>query len=317
MEQASGMTISSVAEEILDEVKIPSLPEAAVQLVALCHDDQVGAAEIVRIVELDPALSARLLKMANSSYYGQQHRVSTLSRAAVVLGNEQLKSVALGFYLAGGWRAMGHAGFDLHEFWRDSIVRGCLCRQLARSMELHPAEQAFLVGILGDLGTLILLTRFGSAYLAVCNEGRDDFVRRRQVEQSAFGTDHAELAGALAIRWNFPDLLVSAMGRRCRVPPMMPTRDPSVLLWQLAYFCAAVPFAMDRQTARLTSSLRALAVAAFGLSFEALGEVFTDSVEQYNVLRLVFADLSPADCDADKLMAEAGKLMASIDPLSQ
>ena len=88
------------ADLILDSVKVPSLPEAAMRLMSLCRDGQAGAAEVVRVVELDPALTARILKVANSAAFGQQRRIGTLSRAAVVLGNEALKVVALGFYLS-------------------------------------------------------------------------------------------------------------------------------------------------------------------------------------------------------------------------
>lgn len=303
-----------VAEQILGSVKIPTLPEAASNLLALCQDDRAGAGEIVRIVELDPALTARLLKVANSSYFGQRYQVSTLTRAAVVLGNERLKVAALGFYLSAGWEKLGHTGFDLREFWRDNILRGCLGLQLARAMELRPSEQAFLVGLLGDIGTLILVTHFGAEYLSVWEQCRGDFMLRSEMERGVFHTDHAQVAKALAKRWNFPELLVTALGERCAKPPLVETTDPATLLWQLSYFCGAVPFATDRQTAKLRASLRGLAISAFGLSFEALSEVFTNTVEQFNVLCNVFAGLSPAACDIDTLMEEAAKLIQSFDP---
>ncbi|MEE9294955.1 MAG: HDOD domain-containing protein, partial [Phycisphaerae bacterium] len=155
---------SNIAQEILDSVRIPSLPEAAVKLLSLCRDDQVSAGEIVGVVEMDPALSTRVLKLANSAAFGQQHRVSTLTRAAVVLGNENLKVVALGFYLSAGWEGMGFAGFDIREFWRDSVIRACLARRLAKCADYQPAQTAFLVGMIQDIGTLILGTHFGALY---------------------------------------------------------------------------------------------------------------------------------------------------------
>ena len=315
MNESPGSVVdSSAAETILRSVKIPSLPEAALNLLAVCRDELAGSSEIVRVVELDPALSARLLKVANSSYFGQKYLVSTLTRAAGVLGNEHLKAAALGFYLSAGWEHLGHAGFDHAEFWRDSILRGCLGRQLAHAIELHPAEQAFLVNLLGDIGTLILATHFGEEYLTVFDAARGDFLRRRDMERARFHTDHAQIAQTLAQQWQFPVLLVAALGRRCTEPPLARRSDPSTLLWQLSYFCAAVPFATDRQTARLRTSLRHLAISAFGLSFEALGEVFTGAVEQFNVLRHVFSNLAPAECDPATLMEEAAGMIESFDP---
>lgn len=304
---------SRLTDYILDSIKIPSLPEAAAHLLELCRDEFAGSNEIVRVVELDTALSARLLKVANSSYFGQQYRVSTLTRAAVVLGNEHLKAAALGFYLSSSWRHLGHSSFDLREFWRDNILRGCLGRQLAWAIEMHPTEQAFLVGMLGDIGSLVLSTHFKERYAPIFEQARGDFIRRRELERAELGTDHVEVARLLATRWKFPEVLVSALGKRCIEPPMSRVHEASTLLWQMSYFLAAVPFATDRQTARLAASLRHLAISAFELSFEALSNVFTAAIEQFNILRNVFLELSPADCDTDGLMMEAARLMEGLE----
>lgn len=301
-----------VAEAILDSVRIPSLPEAAMNLLLTCRDTRSSANEIVRIIELDPALCARLLHVANSTYFGQRGQVSTLTRAAVVLGNQHLRAAALGFFLASGLDRLGHKGFDLREFWRDSILRACLGRQLARAVDLHPAEQAFLLGMLSDVGSLILVTHFGGPYADVYNRERSDFARRCEVERQAFGTDHGRVAYALARRWGFPEILLSAMAHRCAEPPTMRTAFPATTLWQLAYFCAAVPFAVDRQTAKLTSSLRRLAVTAFGLSFEGLSDAFTLAIEQFNILGNVFSNVSPVECDPAMMAGEAERLMNSL-----
>lgn len=301
------------AEQILDAVKIPSLPEAAVKLLTLCRDVHVGAGEIVSVVELDAALSARLLRVANSAAFGQGGKVATLTRAAVVLGNENLKVVSLGFYLSGGWDKMGYTGLDLREFWRDSVLRACLARRIAKEVSFHPAEQAFLVGMVQDIGTLILGTYFGLDYADVIGECRGDNLRRQAEENSRFGTDHAEVAAVLARRWNFPEMLTTALGRQCTPPPMTRVTDASELLWQIAYFGAVVPFSHDRQTARIGMQLRNLSYSGLGLTFESLSEVFTDTVEQFNALRGVFAHLIPKQFEAETIMQEAAAVIQSFD----
>jgi len=303
-----------IADSILDSVQIPTLPEAALNLLILCRDPLVCSGDIVRVIELDAALSARLLKVANSSFFGQQHLVSTLTRAAVVLGNEHLKAAAMGFFLSKGWDNLVPSGFDHREFWRDNILRGCLGRQLAHATELHPAEQAFLIDVLGDVGTLVMVAYFGEPYMSVLNESRGNSICRCRLERETFHTDHASVVETLARRWHFPELLATALGRRCQEPPLTRSTDAATVLWQLSYFCAAVPFAPDRQTAKLKESLRTLALGAFGLSFEALCGVFTATVEQYNVLRNVFSNLSPAECNAEELLAGATAVMATLDP---
>ncbi len=304
---------TSVAEKILADIKIPSLPEAAVKLLTMCRDEMVAAGEIVRIVELDTALSARLLKVANSAAFGQKHRVGTLTRAAVVMGNENLKVAALGFHLSNTLGGIGMGGTYLREFWRDCIVRACLARRLAQATGHQPREEAFLVGMLQNVGTLVMGTYYGPSYVEAISGCRADAVSRQVFEHAHFGTDHAEVGRTLAVRWNFPEALADAISRQCTEPACFKTRDSGERLWQIAHFCATVPFAPDRQTARLGGNLRNLAVSAFELSMEELGDVFNDTVEQFNALHGVFAHMIPRGCDVESIMAEARDLIASFD----
>lgn len=312
-QERAGTGESAKAREILEQVRIPTLPEAAVNLLTLFRrGDLVGSTEIVRVVELDPALSARLLKVANSAYFGQQRKVGTLTRAAVVLGNENLKVVALGFYLSTGWQDFGAEGFDLREFWRDCILRACLARELSKSVHFEPRELAFLAAMLQDLGTLILATHFGANYVATLQAWEGDWMSRGEAERAAFGVDHAEVATALARQWNFPDALVTVISRHCMMPPYQATAHSEDQLWQICHFCAAVPFDSDRQTAKVSAGLRHLVTGALGLSFERLSDAFSDSVEQFNALRTVFGRLMPRELDVAGLMQEASVWIRTV-----
>ncbi len=303
----------SIAEGIIASVEIPTLPEAAVKLLTMCRDELTAAGEIVRVVELDSALSARLLKIANSAAFGQSGRVTTLTRAAVVLGNENLRVAALGFHLSNALDGVGLKGADLREYWRDSVIRACLARRIAQAVGHQPREEAFLVGMLQNIGTLILATHFGPLYDEATGDCRGDAAARQACENAHFGTDHAEIGRTLARQWRFPELMADAIGKQCTEPACFQTREVGEVLWQIAYFCAAVPFSSDRQTARLGASLRNLAVSAFELSMEGLSNVFTDTVEQFNALHAVFAHMIPNDCDAASIMGEAQHLIESFD----
>ncbi len=312
-EQQQTAVQTNTAEQILSQVKIPSLPEAAVKLLTLCRDELVGAGEIVRVVELDPALTARVLKIANSAAMGLQRRVNTLSRAAVVLGNENLKVVALGFHLTAGWRNFGSECFNIREFWRNSVVRACLARRIAQSVEYQPREEAFLAGMLQDLGTLVMGVHFGAGYVEAVQTCPADLAARTAMEEEQFGVNHCEIVKALAHSWNFPEQLTNALGQQSVQPTMMASKDASEVLWQIAYFCAAVPFSQDRQTAKLGEDMRNLAYSAFGMSMETLSDVFSDTVEQFNALHSVFAHLIPRDCQIDTIMSQARDMLESGD----
>lgn len=303
----------NTAEKIIESVKVPSLPEAAMRLLTLCQDEQVGAGEIVQIIELDTALSARLLRVANSSYFGQSGKVNTVTRAAVLLGNEYISAVALGFYLSSGWKNSGEDGLNMKEFWHDSVLRACLARQLAKSSAALCCEEAFLVGILQNIGALVLAGHFGDDYLEFLAGEYEETSQRHDAEREQFGTDRAELAGTLAKRWGFPDSLVTTLERQYTQPPFMRTQDHATALWQIAYFCTAIPFAPDKQTAKIDVTMRHLAISALTLSFEGLSNAFTAAVDQFNDLRAVFADVMSDQHDAATLMRQAVEMIGEID----
>ncbi len=301
------------ANEILDNVKIPSLPEAAAELLSLCRDEDTSAADLVEVIELDPALSARLLKVANGAFFGQRGKVSTLSRAIVVLGNEYVRIASLGFYVTNTMKNVVPNGFDMREFWRDSVLRACLARQLAQRLSSSLVEQAFLTGLLAEIGTLALSSHFGQKHAECLQRCRWDWDRRLTVERTALGVDHAELGRLLAERWDFPEVLSRVLGRHWDKPPMQKSADLEQQLWQVTYFCSVLPFSMDRQTVKVPDSLRLLALSAFGLSFEGLSAVFTETVEQFNAIQAVFTAVMPHECDAQAIMDEAAEMIAALD----
>lgn len=314
MSNQSGSAIGTEwANEILDNVKIPSLPEAASELISICKDAEASAADLVEVIELDPALTARLLKVANGAFFGQRGKVGTLSRAVVVLGNEYIRVAALGFYVTSTMKQVTPSGFDIREYWRDSVLRACLARQLANKLSNSPSEQAFVAGLLAEVGTLALASHFGQKYAECLQRCRWDWDRRLSVERSCLGVDHAEIGRLLAERWGFPDELIQAIGCHWNKPPMQKTVDTQQQLWQVAYFCSMLPFSMDRQTVKVPDSIRLLALSAFGLSFEGLASVFTETVEQFNAIQAVFTAVMPHECNAQAIMDEAAEMIAALE----
>ncbi len=303
----------AVIDKILRDVKLPSLPDAAIRMLELCRDPGVSAQEIVRVIELDPSLSARLLKVANSSFFGQSGKIETLTRAAILLGNDYLKAVGLGFFLTQTWKDVQPDGFDFREFWRDSILRACLARQIASKIDYHPREQVFLAGMLADIGSLVMGVTFEGDYATTMGRfvGADN--DRKDYEQKHFGVNHVDLGKAIAQKWSFPESIVCAIARHQDTPPMRADRDRTIVLWQITHFCLTVPFAQDRQTAQVCSQLRQLAIISLGLSFESLSELFSETVEQFNVLASVFSNLLPADVNVSDMMNTATEMLREVD----
>ncbi|MBI5014245.1 MAG: HDOD domain-containing protein [Deltaproteobacteria bacterium] len=184
----------------------PSLPAAVARLLSVCARDEYSLAELVSTVEGDPGIASRLLRLANSAYYGLHRQVGDLERAALVLGRTTVQAVALGATLLELWRDRPLPA-RAEDLWVHAYLCGMGCRHLARRLPSSPwrseAEALFLAGLLHDLGKLLFLAREPEPYLEAL-EQLADRPSLRTWERDHFGADHAE-AGAEALEaWSLP-----------------------------------------------------------------------------------------------------------------
>src|SRR4051812_32949582 len=147
-------------EQLLQRIKqcpnLPSLPAIAVQVLELAQQAGVDIAEIARIISKDPALSSKILRTVNSSFYGRSQNVSTISHALVILGLQSVKTLVLGFSLVTNLANNKSKGFKHVSYWRRSIYAATAARSLAAKLGLVQAEEAFLATLLMDIGMMVL-----------------------------------------------------------------------------------------------------------------------------------------------------------------
>jgi len=200
-------------EQILDKVlrspRLPSLPTIALEVIELVQQQDVNIKHIANTIQHDPALSTKILKTVNSSFYGQAHTISTISHALVVLGLNSVKTLALGFSLVANLSDGGDQGFDLLTFWKRSLYSAAAARNLAKKLGVVQSEEAFLGGLLQDLGVLAMGQTLGPDYEAILRDAGLDHRKLFKLEQARLGTDHTEIGAALAEKWNLPPILVA------------------------------------------------------------------------------------------------------------
>ena len=195
-------------DRVMDSPRLPSLPAIALEVIELVQHRDVKIKQIADTIQHDPALSTKILKTVNSSFYGQAHAISTISHALVVLGLNAVKSLALGFTLVNNLRESDDQGMDHMAFWRRSLYAAVAARQLAKEIGLVQHEEAFLGALMQDLGLLAMSQTLGDDYTTMVAHVGCDHHRLRDVERSKLQTDHAEIGGALAEAWNLPAMLV-------------------------------------------------------------------------------------------------------------
>lgn len=184
---------------------LPTLPTVGVQVLTLTRNPDVSMDQIAKVIETDPALSAKVLKTVNSSMFGLKSPCTTIRRALNFLGLSAVKSIVLGFSLVESTgKVKGGPGYDLAAHWKRSIFAAASARALALRVKCCDPEEAFAAALFQDLGALAMHTALGAAYAAAVGQ-EPDHGKHMALERSALGFTHAEAGAALANKWRLPD----------------------------------------------------------------------------------------------------------------
>src|SRR5438270_4392520 len=191
---------------------LPSLPSIAMQVLDLAQKADVDIAEIARIISKDPALSGKILRTVNSSFYQRNQHVSTISHALVILGLQSVKTLVLGFSLVTNLTKNKSKGFKHLSYWKRSIYAATAARSIAAKANIVQQEEAFLAALLMDIGMLLMDQALGEKYGAVHEEIKPH-EELAAIERADVGGDHAEVGGWLAEQWKLPPLLATPISQ--------------------------------------------------------------------------------------------------------
>ena len=198
-------------EQVAARLKqLPSLPAVVTRLLDSFANEEIDTAAIARQIALDQGLTARVLRVANSSFYGLQSRVGTINEAVVVLGFRAVRSMVLAVGVNGAFRADLCPGFDQAAYLRHGVGTALAARELA-SAAGHNSELAFTAGILHDIGQLVLAANFATLYAQVIAHAQQQDVDILSAERAVLGIDHTEAGSLLAASWRFPPALALAV----------------------------------------------------------------------------------------------------------
>ncbi|HXU80486.1 MAG TPA: HDOD domain-containing protein, partial [Polyangia bacterium] len=177
----------------------------AVRVLQLCQSDDFDLAEIAKIISHDPALATKALKLVNSPAFGLGQPVRTVSHAVSLLGANAVRTLALSFSLAGGLVA-GRAS-SLDGYWKRSVLSAVAARELLPSAVSAEREEAFLAGLLQDVGILALYRALGAEYESVLRSAGEDHDGLVELERLQLGADHGAIGSWLLARWSVPERL--------------------------------------------------------------------------------------------------------------
>jgi HD-like signal output (HDOD) protein len=234
-------------------------PEVLSRLAQAMESPAASAIEVADIIQNDPGLTAKLLKVVNSALYGFPSRIETISRAVTVIGVQQLSALALGVTVMGMFKDIPKELLDVGRFWRHCLACACGSRALASAMGLPNTERFFVAGLLHDVGLLLLILQAPEHVRHVLAEVREHGEELLAAERRIIGIDHTMAGEALLSGWQLPPSLVAAAA--CHHDPMTAANPRDAAIIHTADFLAeALLFGSSGQ-----SVIMPLELAAFDL----------------------------------------------------
>jgi HD-like signal output (HDOD) protein len=200
-----------IKERVQSVAQLPALPDVAMKVVEMVDNPKTSTSSLARIISTDQALTAKVLKIANSPFYGFPKKISTIDFAIIVLGYDALKEIVVSTSLINSLEEQANGSFNSREFWDHSIASGILSRRLARDLGYRVNGEVFVGGLLHDMGVSVLSRHFRMDYQRIVGIVHDTDLTFLEAEESVLGVTHQEVGGWLAERWNLPDHLVEAV----------------------------------------------------------------------------------------------------------
>ncbi len=213
MTDASGVRQAEL-DGLLDSFRdLPTIPEVLTRIWEVVEDPRSSARDLEQVVMHEPPLAAKVLRLANSAYYGGRGRIEDLRTAITTLGFDTLRNLAVCLSVAS--RLAGKGGdsvLDHRELWRHSVATAVIARRIGRAVGAENPEELFTAGLLHDIGKFVISLGRPGAYAEIVRRSHDEELEKIEAEREVLGYDHAEVGAGFARRWNFPARLEELIG---------------------------------------------------------------------------------------------------------
>lgn len=203
--------LARLRAQIINSRDLPTIPVLLARVLAVVDGDRTSTRDLVEVMQRDQALTGRVLRLANSGFFGFAREVSTLPRAVMILGFGTVRSLALGVKV---WETLiSRSALPLASLWEHSALVGAASRLIAQRTRAADPEAAFTAGLLHDVGRVVLALRFPGEYASMLEaapdlDGAPAPLEAR--ERAVFGIDHAQAGAWLAESWKLPVSIVEA-----------------------------------------------------------------------------------------------------------
>jgi len=206
------LTQSNALKRVQTHGQVPTLPEIMIRVLGVLEDEKSSVDDITAILSSDPVITARVLRLANSAFFGSRFQIDSIHRAVVTVGFEAVKQLTLATTVLQSFSPCTQHCLDPDDFWMHALGSAKAAQLVALSArQITMPEACFTGGLLHDLGKLMLAIGLGAEYEDVIRRAAEEPCTLRSMEQRMLQTDHAEVGGWLMQQWGFPALIVAAV----------------------------------------------------------------------------------------------------------
>jgi len=188
-----------------------SLPEIYLRIKQILEDPKAGMVDVADVISRDPGLAARILKIANSAFFGFPSRVETVTQAANLLGEEKINNLVLSTTVTRAFARISEKHMNMDMFWQDSIYRAVLSQLLAKHYQEGKTERSFIQGLLADVGHLVMFQVVPDLCHSALIKSSQENTPLHRIETQLVGCHYAQVGGELLKSWELPENLWSVV----------------------------------------------------------------------------------------------------------
>jgi len=307
---------SEAQERILSCPSLPTLPGVAVRILELTQNDDVSLRDISKVVEQDQALTGKILKTVNSSFYGLAQPCGTVDRALNYLGLTTVKSLVLGFSLVDSTRDIGESsGFTLEQYWSRTIYAATAARLLALRFRRTDPDEAFTAALFQDIGVLAAVAGLKDEYLDIVGDHLFDNELPR-LEQDGLGCTHTQVGAALAEKWRLPQAYIAVIQHH-HSPDRAPVSAQQVVRTAVLGSVSAEILAGGDGASAAFKRFQSLVAEWYGESVDDIGAQFDEIASAAKEVGKVFEQHISAAADTSQLVVAAHERAIEIQISSE
>ena len=260
--------------------RIPSFSTTVAKVLEICSSRDAAAGDLNRVISYDPVLTGQLIKLINSAYYGLPNRVTSLTRAIIMLGINTVKNMVLSTSVLARFKSrLKVSTLTIDDFWQHSLGVAVIAKAIAKRLQvpLDEQEEYFVAGLMHDLGKIPLINCYPELYQQALNAAKDSRLTLLQAEISAIGIDHCQVGYLIGAKWKLVDQVQAAIIAHHQ--PTVDLHGVDVRIWciiSLANQLAKLFSIGSSGDADIDSNLAGSLAEHIGIDFNALARMKSD-----------------------------------------